>query len=373
MPSAGGCRSRRCAPGWTRDPSRIAPPAAGLPLAEPPGRAPDERLLIAEPWWSVSTTLGVSLDPPEGTLMSWSPLVGLGYQGEPTGSRELGVAMMELTAEEVVSLEHQDVRRDFAGELRLEGIAIAGLSIPARAAGDLTLNPSLVDPLLRRRDLAVAGLRLEGFDAFVDPELFGWCVFDGPARHRRETALRQSVLMGLGNDPRQAVTPESQPALGDAWRLLAAYEDAGAIPDIEAALGLFRRAHDRGFTPPATRATLALCLIESLLGRFRAKDERPQLEELVAALEDVDPAAADWFAAEGRGFRNAVAHGRWRPEPLDDPVADAERPPLGQLLAIARAGVRECLDVWTALPARARGKARPSRVLIDAVESRVAA
>jgi hypothetical protein len=348
------------------------PPPAAVPLAEPPGRAPDERLLIAEPWWSVSTTLGVSLDPPEGTLMSWSPLVGLGYRGEPTGSRDLGVALMELTADEVVSLEHKDVRRDFASQLRFEGIAIAGLSIPEPAAGDLTLHPSLVEPLLRRRDLAVAGLRLEGFDAFVDPELFGWCVFDGPARHRRETVLRQSILMGLGRDPAQAVTPESQAALGDTWRLLAAYEDAGAAPDMEAALGLLRRAHDREFTPPATRATLVLCLVESLLGRFRAKDERPQLEELVAALDGVDPGAAGWFATEGRAFRNAVAHGRWSREPLDEPGADGEQPPLGHLLAIGRAAVRECLGAWVARPAGAREDARPSRLLIDAVAGRVA-
>jgi hypothetical protein len=354
-------------------PAGLAEASGPLPAGVPPGWAPDERLLIAEPWSSFTATTGVSLDPPEGTLMSWSPLVGLGYEGEPAVSQELGVVIMELTGAEVVSMEHKDVRRDFVRQLAFEDVAVAGLSVGARRAEHLTLDRSQVVPLLRRRDLAVAGLRLDGFDSFTDPELFGWCVFDGGERHRNETALRQSILMGMGRAPERRVTPGRWPAVADAWRLMAEYEDGGAEPEIEAMLGLLRRGHDRSFTPPETRATLLLCLLESLLGRFRAKDEPVQLEGLVAALPGVDPAAAEWFAADGRSFRNAVAHGGWRPDPPEDADADPEHPPLAHLLAIARAGVRECLGVWTARPPQRRRRARPSRLLIDAVAARVAA
>ena len=311
--------------------------------------------------------MGVSLSSPEGELLSWAPLVGLGYEGDQVAEAGLATALVTLNAREVVSMEEKDIRRDFISSLELTEDSIAGLAAAAPSPGSGMLDAEVVAGLVRRRDLAVTGLRLLGYDGFDDPELLGWYVYDGSMRHRRETVVRQSVIMGLGRSPEQSVGAVEVGALMAAWTRLGEYDSVARDRGVDATLDLFRWAHDARFTGLETRAAILLCVIEATLGRFRGKDDEVSLEALVGALDGVDPAAAAWFSAEGRSFRNSVAHGYWRPRleragALERPV---EPEPLAFLRAIGRAALSELLRTWTAAAPPTRAARRPRDLVVE--------
>jgi hypothetical protein len=349
---------------------RTAPPPASEDAV--PG-APDERLHPARPWFSGTLTVGLSLASPEGVLLSWSPLVGLGYEGDEVAEAGLKTPLLTLTADEVVSMEQKDIRRDFISSLVLTEQPIAGLAAGAPSEGSAALDEQVIRGLTRRRDLAVAGLRLRGYDAFDDPELLGWYVYDGVIRHRRETVLRQSVMMGLGRPPEQRIAAGDVAGVLEAWSAVADYDANARDPRIDWTLHLFRRAHDRRFTSPETRATMLLCVLEATVGRFRGKDDEVSLEALVGALEGVDPAAAGWFSAEGRSFRNAVAHGYWSPPPAgpETSAVDADHQPLASLRAICRAALAESMSTWAGAPATTRRAKAPRELVTATLEAKV--
>jgi hypothetical protein len=332
--------------------------------------AGDERLHPVPPWVSGTFTEGVCLAAPEGLLLSWSPLVGLGYDGNSVDS-DLAVRLLPLDGREIVSMEEKDVRRDFIASVGMGGESVAGLATVAPSDGSGVLDETVIGRLMRRRDLAVVGLRLRGYDEFQDPELLGWYVYDGVMRHRRETVLRQSVLLGLGREPNQLLGADELPGVLAAWSSLADYEANARDAGLDWALDLFRRTHDRSFTAPETRASLLLCCLEATIGRFRGARAAPGLEDLVSALDGVDRAAADWFAAEGRSFRNAVAHGRWAPSTVPSHEAEPDDDLLRRLRSILRAALAESLEAWRNASAKARRSSGPRDVLTKVLEARV--
>jgi hypothetical protein len=314
------------------------------------GFSPAERLLPRPAWWSATMTSGVDLTPPAGHVLSWSPLVGLAYEGaiRPVPG---GCALVSLTAQEIVSMEEKDIRRDFIARLAVEGVSVAGLAVVAPHTEGTPFAEPLMADLLGRRDLAVAGLRISGLAGFTDPELLGWYAYEGNLRHRRETVLRQTVLMGLGSDDHQDLDAHALALAEPIWTLLADYTAGGRTATIDGMLDLFRRAHHTSINP-ATRATLLFALLESLLGRFRAPGEPVQLEDLVGALPRLDPAAAAWSDQSGRTVRNATAHGSW------SPAADA--PELAFLRSVCGAALHELLVIWTTERA---GSRNPGKLL----------
>jgi len=135
------------------------------------------------------------------------------------------------------------------------------------------------------------------------------------------------------------------------WR----YESGARAQSIEHVLGLFRRSFDRDFLDFEQRAVILVSLFEALLGRFRPRDERVQLEDLAEALlgpgEDVA-----WFRAEGRKFRNRVAHGEVNSK---DPID-----PLERMSRLASRIVLWFITTWNQAVEEERRK-RPSVLLIQ--------
>ncbi|WP_374457635.1 hypothetical protein [Nocardioides sp.] len=274
------------------------------------GSASTERLLPRQEWFSATFSTNVDLSSPEGKLVSWSPVIGLTYEGEGSDTG-LGAVVLPFTPAEIISMENKDVRRDFGMRFVAEPISVAGFGVFADSPVPFSLSQPLVDRLLRPRNLAVVGLRIIGLRRFVDPELLGWYVYDGSVRHRRETVFRTTVLMALGSESSDELTPHVLAAAADVWRLLAVYDAGGRDAEVDRMLDIYRRTHDT-YTNARTHATLLFALLEALLGRFRPAKDKVQLEELVGALDHVDPAAARWFAESGREMRNASAHGAWQ-------------------------------------------------------------
>ena len=323
------------------------------------GAAPADRLRPRPAWWSATVTAGVDLTPPPGHILSWSPLVGLTYAGEARAVPG-GCGLVRLTAPEIISMEEKDIRRDFIAKLSVEDVTVAGLAVVAPHAPGTPVDEHLMADLLDRRDLAVAGLRIAGLSGFADPELLGWYAYEGNLRHRRETVLRQTILMGLGSGDSAELDADALSRSESIWALLADYTGGGRVSTIDGMLDLFRRAHHSSLHP-TTRATLLFALLESLLGRFRDPGEPVQLEDLVGALPGLDPAAAQWFGQSGRAIRNATAHGAWSPE--------ADAPELAQLQVVCGAALQELLVVWTT----GRGGAQnPAKLLARHLTGRLA-
>lgn len=331
------------------------PPATLWPASDAPGRAPAYRLGPRRSWFAGTISSDGMLGAESGTLVSWSPLVGLQPPGTDITHPGLGVHLGGLTASAVVGMEEKDIRRDFVARLRLDD-PVAALAVTG-ASEDHGVDEGVVLPLTRVRDLAVAGLRLAGFDGFHDPELLGWYVYDGHIRHRRETVLRQSVLLGLGSAPPVTIDDAAQARVQAAWSLLARYEHEARHDGVDYLLDLYRRVHDRHFLDASTRAAMAAILLESLIGPFRSLNSPLRLEVLVPAIAHVPADAAAWFVASGRAFRNTVAHGDWHPEPLDVPESwTRDHAPLGHQITIATAAVHDLLTLWIDAdpPVRAR-------------------
>ena len=134
------------------------------------------------------------------------------------------------------------------------------------------------------------------------------------------------------------------------------YRQAGAHPDLERALALYRRGFDRRFNSRHACAGLHFAAIEALLGRFRAPGDPLPLEALVARLLGEQDAHAQWFARDGRALRNAVAHGR-----AADAVEDAA---LAALATIAGAAWRQTAQLHAEDPA---DRTRPGKRLVRAL------
>ncbi len=217
-----------------------------------------------------------------------------------------------------------------------------------------------VAQLLRVRDLGVTALRLAGLTAFVDPELLGSYIFNGPHRAVEPTALRQTVLAGMARDPEESAGAEECARAAEQWELLAAYETQARTADVDQVLALYRRAHDGDFLPGPTRAGSMIGALEAMLGRFRPRDSAVQLEQLVAAAAG-DSTVTAWFGAEGRGFRNAVAHGYW----------DGAPEPLQQWQEVLRALVPAYVRSW--IDCEERDKRRPMRVFVERATALVSA
>ena len=335
--------------------STEGPPLTLWPASDAPGRAPAYRLGPRRSWFAGTVSSDGMLGADSGTLVSWSPLVGLQPPATDITHRDLGVYLGGLTASAVVGMEEKDIRRDFVARVRLDA-PVAALAV-AGASGRDGVDEAAVLPLTRTRDLAVAGLRLAGFDGFTDPELLGWYVYDGHIRHRRETVLRQSVLLGIGAAPPVSIDEPAMARLQEIWSLLARYESDARHDGIDYLLDLYRRVHDRHFLDASTRAAMTAILLESLFGRFRSLDSPIRLEVLVPAIERVPADAAAWFVASGREFRNTVAHGDWHPAPLAAPESwTSDHVPLGHQIAIATAAVHDLLRLWIDAdpPVRAR-------------------
>lgn len=332
------------------------------PLPDPPGAGQPYRLGPRRPWFSGTFSPDMPFGSPEGTITSWSPIVGLAVE-RPMVHDGLGLELGMIQASALVSMEEKDIRRDFIARTQLAG-PVAAIAVRA-AGGGSPIDETQVAPLTRVRDLAVAGLRLAGYAGFVDPELAGWYVYDGHLRHRRETVLRQSIIMAIDGATSTTLTDARMTEVMDLWSLVARYDAQVRDPEIDRALDLYRRVHDRRFLPATTRGHLAWICVELLLGRFRSPTGTVRLETLVYALEDVPAATREWFMSEGRAFRNAVAHGDWQPEPLTPPgLWQADYEPLAHVLAVAGGALRALLQLWVSVDPPVRARYGPSRLLV---------
>jgi hypothetical protein len=338
-------------------------PSLRVPLAPPPGQGQAYRLGPRQPWFSATFSSSASLAPPEGAMASWSPLVGLSLETDELRHLELGVRMAMVPAAALVNMEEKDIRRDFIAKTRMAG-PVATLEVLAPAIEGV-LDETDVLPLTRVRDLAVVGLRLAGYPAFIDPELAGWYVYVGHMRHRRETVLRQSVIMAIEGAVAAPLTNERRADVEAIWSLLARYEREAPDPELDRALDLYRRVHDRLFLPAATRAHLAWICVEALLGRFRSPTGTIRLETLVSLLDGVPPATAAWFQMHARAFRNAVAHREWTPGIMRPPeIWQADHEPLAHVLNVAGAALRAVLTAWVEVDPPVRARYGPSRLLV---------
>jgi len=331
-----------------------------LPEGVPEGLRPPQRLTAWHSHDFFSFSSGAALHVPEGYGCCWAPLIGLTAGVEFVDPGETSVSFVSITANDLVSLEPKDIRRDFLAQMRTWSATSACLGIWQKAVEiDLT---AAFKRMIRVRDLSVVGLRLAGFPDFVDPELLGDYLNFGSKRSRRASILRQTILRGMHSKSGHAVTPADQETIIEQWRRLREYDDRAAHPEVDYVLNLFRRAHDRDFQPKQACAMLALSALEAMLGRFRPRKDRVQLEMLVAAICGNESEAAQWFTAKGRDFRKTVAHGTWSPASGIGPI--------GNLLAILRDTVPMFLDTWISLENRTAY--RPGRIMIEAAESLVA-
>lgn len=337
-----------------------------LPVPHPPGRGARTRMRPARPWVS-ATVAGSGRRGEDGRLLGWSPLIGL----EPTADlvhERLGVTLTNMDGSQLVSMEEKDIRRDFISQLHLAGpVAAALVTIDP---GERGLSSEATQLLSRRRDLATVGLRLAGCGSFSDPELLGLYVYERTLRHRRETVFRQSVLMQAGTGRPTQPIPNTE-TLTELTRL-ADYDQEARDDRVDGLLDLYRRAFDRRFLHPSTRATLVFVLIEAMLGSFRKPTSPKRLEAMVGVLPGLSKDEADWFVREARQFRKGVAHAIWQPAPIPQSELHArEHLELEALLAVAGAGVRTMLDVWTAAAPPQRAAHPPQKLIARFLSGRL--
>jgi hypothetical protein len=305
-----------------------------FPLPDPPAPAPS-RLEHTTPS-SVTAVFapGGVMHADEGQYLSWSPLIGLGAAA-PVVAPPLGFFVDSLSVEELMEMEERDIRRDFVAQLRGECPLHSVIGLHGSGHFDL-------DELRHRRHDAVTALRLAGFWTFKDPSLLGWYVYEETIRTRIPTVLRQSVLLGLAREPAQQITDGD--LLDEMAALVARYRTEFAGPAVDGIITDFLSAHPNTFVPGETITTVLMAVVESVLGRFRPVADAVQLEDLVAAVADAE--SGSWFSAEGRAFRNSVAHGRWSAQRRVDQIDDEIR----YLVSIATAAVRELLLFVTSQP-----------------------
>ena len=294
----------------------------------------------------------------DGVYGCYAPLTGLACLApQPLGEPPCP-GFMPLSGSEVVSLEDRDIARDYLSELHMVPERIASLALFLREEDVNSDDQAALRVLRRQRDLAVASLRLAGFDGFIDPELAGLHVYHEKRPLREPSVLRQTVLTRLRNEADATVTDADRERTAPMWALLHRYSRSATHPDIERWLSAFRRLHDRDFIPPVARANLGFALLEALLGRFRAPDDPVPLELLVSVVVGAADPAVVWFTQEGRTWRNALAHGRLRQ--IEDEA------PIQHLLVIARAALPRAIALWLD---KGDPKARPAKLLIRTLSS----
>jgi hypothetical protein len=311
---------------------------AALISDAPTARASNYRLAARNPSSEVYSSTS-TMSAPEGRISCWSPLMGLMMEGLGKGIA-LGPpptpALMPLSPAELAELEERIIRRDFLARFIQEGEQMAVLFTVSEEETD----PSeAIRSIQRMRDLGVIALRLAGYDRFHDPELFGPTVYEGPNRVRYPTVLRQTIAERVRHKAEQSVTPNDTARLSQLWQEVWAYEQNGRSSTIEQILSLFRRSFDRDFLEPEQRALLLIIVLDRMLGRFHATEDPVQLEQLVSALVEPGPALT-WFSAQGRAFRNRVAHGEFS--------AEDARAPIEHMSGIVSQLVLAMLRVWNA-------------------------
>lgn len=325
----------------------------GTDPAAPP-QSPRPRQPLQDVRVSTVAMVATNLESPAGHYLMWAPLVGLRGTEPFAFADKPAPVVMALSGHEAMLLEERDIARDFAARARLveEHVATLAIFLPEDDAADET---AALRALERQRDLAVAALRMAGFDTFHDPALAGSVMVRGPMRWRQPSVLRQSMWQMLLNDAEQApLVAADAVRVGPHWRLLREYQASPGHADIERALSLYRRSFDLRFAATQALATMRLGLLEALLGRFRARGDGTPLEQLVTRLLGPHDAAALWFAEDGRALRNDLAHGR----------ADAQSSAgaLGALGRIVGAALPRAIRAW--LDA-GRLDLRPGHLLID--------
>lgn len=269
----------------------------------------------------------------DGEHVAWCPLIGLRSEGLIVSSSGT-FSVDSLEGADLMELEERDIRRDF-----MSNVAAKPDGMPVQALlGLLGLGEADLTALAQRRRDAVLALRLAGFSRFVDPALLGWFVFEGNIRTRIPSVLRQSVIQRAAHEADQEIGPIDEDRVAGFAQLLASYRTTGGDAEVDALLDGFLLAHPNDFLPGEASATLLLATVESALGRFRPRSAERQLEDLVSVVADSE--AALWFAAEGRSFRNAVAHGRW----VAGRGPRAENVELDSLISISRAVVHALLE-----------------------------
>jgi hypothetical protein len=328
---------------------------------DPPGRRAASRIspsVPRQPFIQRFTSDG--LQGVDGAYACYSPLTGLGCTAMQPLSDPPCPGIIPLTGSEVVSLEDKDIARDYLGELHQIPERIAALTMFMPDAG---VDEQLALRRLRRsRELAVASLRLAGFDQFVDPDLAGLHVMHERRPLREPSVLRQTVLTRLRRDPDYVIEAGDRDRTSPMWDLISRYAQSPGHPDIERWLSAFRRVHDSDFLPALARANLAIALVEGLLGRFRPPDDPVPLEALVAKVASMagdssTASASAWFSAEARAWRNALAHGRL--QEIDDAA-------IGSLMAIARAALPQAISHWLD---GGDPKRRPAKMLMRELSS----
>jgi hypothetical protein len=328
--------------------------AVAASVADDVGARATDRLSARPPTFAVGYSLGPTMEARDGTVLSWSPLVGLACDQSVDVSREEGVFLTARNPQAILSMEDKDVRREL-GDVALAETTVACLGV-ARP-GELGDATAMLGNLLRVRDRATAALRLSGFAAFTDPELLGSYVFEGRTRTIATSILGPTILRGMAKEPMESFAEADRERLAANWQLLTTYEDGRRHPDIDHVLTLLRRTHDDTFLPAAARAGLLLATVEAMLGRFRPHEDPMQLEDLVRQVAGAQDPHAEWFAEHARALRNAVAHGYW----------DGDREPLASLQALLAPLVSGFVRTWV-LDAGGDDR-RPGRVFIDAASA----
>lgn len=213
-----------------------------------------------------------------------------------------------------------------------------------------------VAPLLRQRDLGVVALRLAGFVSFLDPELLGRYIYQGRTRYRQATVYRQTILKSLDRPPAETIVAGDGERIRPFWRLLSDYNQTARHEQVDHILTMFRRTFDRRYLPGPARAGLIFATLEGMLGKFRRREDPVQLEGLVAAVVGKETEAVRWFRSAGRGFRNAIAHGRWE-------GTAAVEANLEQVVTLLRAIVPRFVETWIQVPDK--NDKNPAEALIE--------
>lgn len=329
-----------------------------LPVAEPAGLRKTERMLRLNSPVVATVSSGVDMGWKDGTV-SWSPLIGLEATTEAALSvGHNGVAILYLSGEEMFSLEERDTRRDFIAQLLMAAQPTAVLTTGAFGQNPETTMVGLA-PLLRRRDLATAALRLAGFSEFYDPELLGVFVYQGSIRTRFPSVFRQTIEQKMRKPAKEKFAESDVETVGNLLQLLTRYDNEAQHPQVDLVLRLFRRGFDHEFLPAIARASLLFSAIEAMLGRFR--EPRALEKQVAAVVRKRFPEAATWFEHRGRKFRNSIAHGQW-------PVAEQNAQPIEQLILLLRGLIPEFVQAW--LKQSERASFSPLRAFVESTSIR---
>lgn len=297
---------------------------ARWPENEPPGR-PGDRLNRKKESVVASLTSTMGMREEKDRRFLWSPLIGLTIEGDAQvlGSIRPQV-VMPLSARELTELEDRDIRHDYLESI--EGFELIDPTLGAGRSVLLTVeepvldadNETVAEQLTVEVGNTVMALRMAGLHQFSDPALLGRYFYKGNIRYRRATVVRQTVLKKHFKEADRLTEAATRNA-GELLDLLLLYQEQGAHEHVKRVQALFRRSFNIDFLGIPTAASLAFAALEGILGSFHTPPDLPPIEDFVRALGKKH---SGWFKAEGRAFRNRVAHGG---------AKEADRPFLGEL------------------------------------------